>query len=616
MTVDTPPSVTTAERALIEAIHARSACDLIGDDAAAGDMSSWDEERHIRATFLGRVLEGKAEQWGIDELDELGLRLQGAVICGDLWLQRRELPPIRLEGCRFDGMLSFRDTVFSGLPSFDGSTFNAQVDFSRATFRGDYAFFRGATFIQNAAFVETVFESYAVFDDAVFLDCAGFRGATFCRADFFGATVVGTADFSAAKFSGPGQFSGACADKMVFDDCEFSAPDQGPWTASNVSLRQVVVAERCRIGIAAKTVEGPWLTPSQGVRLVVHSPRMDLSDAEFARPTIISRPSQEELDELIPAARCDEPTADPPLFTRIRPVAAVQRADKFRKCLAAELHGIPPQCGITSLARATVNELNLIDVDLRDCEFLGAAGLDKLRLGGEAFKWTPRWWRYGPMTRRRIIAEEQRWRDAHAAKHGTPTRGDQDSFVPGTKIAEIYRQLRKGLEDAKNEPGAADFYYGEMEMRRLAARKPTGTDKLGGWSGWIERALLHGYWAVSGYGLRASRAIALLAATIVAAAVLYTHPLFASVTPPPPRIQAINPATGAVTYTQEAAPTAPRFSAALEYSARESISLFQARQTSNVEAHGPGTVLDFALRILCPVLLAFAVLALRGRTKR
>ncbi len=30
----------------------------------------------------------------------------------------------------------------------------------------------------------------------------------------------------------------------------------------------------------------------------------------------------------------------------------------------------------------------------------------------------------------------------------------------------MYRQLRKAVEGAKNEPGAADFYYGEMEMRR------------------------------------------------------------------------------------------------------------------------------------------------------
>jgi hypothetical protein len=32
----------------------------------------------------------------------------------------------------------------------------------------------------------------------------------------------------------------------------------------------------------------------------------------------------------------------------------------------------------------------------------------------------------------------------------------------------LYRALRKGREDAKDEPGAADFHYGEMEMRRHA----------------------------------------------------------------------------------------------------------------------------------------------------
>jgi hypothetical protein len=33
-------------------------------------------------------------------------------------------------------------------------------------------------------------------------------------------------------------------------------------------------------------------------------------------------------------------------------------------------------------------------------------------------------------------------------------------------VAPLYRALRKAQEDAKDEPGAADFYYGEMEMRR------------------------------------------------------------------------------------------------------------------------------------------------------
>ena len=68
------------------------------------------------------------------------------------------------------------------------------------------------------------------------------------------------------------------------------------------------------------------------------------------------------------------------------------------------------------------------------------------------------------------------------------------------RLAGLYRQLRKAQEDAKNEPGAADFYYGEMEMRRKATTTPAG-----------ERAILWLYWLISGYGLRALRSLAALA---------------------------------------------------------------------------------------------------------
>jgi hypothetical protein len=53
---------------------------------------------------------------------------------------------------------------------------------------------------------------------------------------------------------------------------------------------------------------------------------------------------------------------------------------------------------------------------------------------------------------------------------------------------------------SNDEPGAADFYYGEMEMRRHSQ----------GWSR-AERWLLQAYWLLSGYGLRASRALGWLA---------------------------------------------------------------------------------------------------------
>jgi hypothetical protein len=57
------------------------------------------------------------------------------------------------------------------------------------------------------------------------------------------------------------------------------------------------------------------------------------------------------------------------------------------------------------------------------------------------------------------------------------------------QIAELYRAFRKGGEDAKDEPDAADFYYGEMEMRRHA----DGRGEV--YRGQVGRAILTLYFA-------------------------------------------------------------------------------------------------------------------------
>ncbi|MGK2321240.1 hypothetical protein [Gordonia rhizosphera] len=62
-------------------------------------------------------------------------------------------------------------------------------------------------------------------------------------------------------------------------------------------------------------------------------------------------------------------------------------------------------------------------------------------------------------------------------------------------------------------------YYGEMEMRRLAAPA---------WS--VERCLLTGYWLVAGYGLRAWRAFVALTAVIVVAGWCFTNHAWARLT--------------------------------------------------------------------------------------
>lgn len=95
------------------------------------------------------------------------------------------------------------------------------------------------------------------------------------------------------------------------------------------------------------------------------------------------------------------------------------------------------------------------------------------------------------------------WTPAPTHPTGTPAAG-----VPGpAALAALYRQLRKAFEDGKDEPGAADFYMGEMEMRRLDNRP--GRPRA-------ERGLLTAYWALSGYGLRASRALAWLGLAMTA----------------------------------------------------------------------------------------------------
>ena len=181
---------------------------------------------------------------------------------------------------------------------------------------------------------------------------------------------------------------------------------------------------------------------------------------------------------------------------------------------------------VRSLERADVGTLVLSAVDLRSCRFVGAHNLDRLRLEDVTPFCTPpvgwhvqaHWppiWRW---TKRQVIAEEFLWRLANdplwirfATTYGPWLRpravAKAERTLPADEVAKIYRALRKGREDNRDSPGAADFYYGEMEMRR---RHAVGAEKL----------VLTFYWLLSGYALRSSRAIIFLAITRAVSTVL------------------------------------------------------------------------------------------------
>jgi hypothetical protein len=714
-----------AEQRLVTAVRNGQLCDFSdGKEIRRDGMAMWGDDRVIRADVLNALLAGEND---FEIQAGAPVDLRGAVVSGKGEFSRtidelsgpapskgRRLPRIRMESCRFDANVYFRAANFTNIADFKGTTFNGDawfgngVTFARAawfddvTFNGtawfgDSATFSGnvkfdrATFTDKAFFHNATFANGATFTGASFIGDALFAGATFIASAFFddsvtfagaawfnSALVTEWANFAEATFTDEANFEGALARSWVFTSATFLARDPGPWIGSSVILDRAVFALRSRISITATQIDAKWIQAREGVHLLLHSKQLDLSDAEFLRPSILGGPAA----VYVPPPSEPEPRAVEPVddSANAKTIARVRMAKKkFREDVAEEFANLPPSCHVTSLARANVADVVLSNVVLNDCRFAGALGLDEVRISADCeFQYTPRFWRWGSLfTRRRMIAEEFDWREKHAARATvgrgvTPDDDDDrraDSKLVGVArrgqgfwlvkhdslsaldIAAIYRDLRKGLEDAKNEPAAADFYYGEMEMRRLANRREGGhrcrrrernqdaqpeSYRLRVWLGRIRRiprlirlrrlsrrsasltegALLYGYWAVSGYGLRASRALLTLTAIVFLAGSLYTNSTFATVSSTPPRIAAVSPINGAVSYTSPQSPRTASFSTALEFSARESISLLQARNTPGLTTRGPGTVLDFVLRLAGPVLLAFAVLALRARTRR
>lgn len=181
-------------------------------------------------------------------------------------------------------------------------------------------------------------------------------------------------------------------------------------------------------------------------------------------------------------------------------------------------HGLPPSCCTRSRRRAA-SARSAASSALR----MATLGLELLALLLQMVRegigwhhrgiWPVRW------TRRRTLAEEHHWRALSTSQPASPSGSmptprqwcpgpyhPDPGLTPGPEdVAALYRQLRKAFEDGKNEPGAADFYHGECEMRRHGR---AGTPKG-------ERRLLWGYRLLSGYGLRASRALGWLSAAML-----------------------------------------------------------------------------------------------------
>jgi hypothetical protein len=505
-------------------------------------------------------------------------------------------------GATFAGLADFRTATFGGTRlHFEDTTFAGPADFALAKFERGRADFRRATFAGRADFASAKFGRDARFGGATFAGDGEFSGATFERDGEFGrATFERDADFHGATIAGDGEFSGATFQR---------AQQLGPMLVrTRLTLDGALFHERIQVDVGAAELSCTRARFLAGVQLRVCWAQVVLDDADVAAPSTLS--GAKPFDE---SNRGDESRLPESPWP-------VDHDDTLR---------------LLSVRGADVAGLTVAGVDMQACRFRDAHHLDQLRAEGSKFANTPRRRRW---TKRRTIAEEHQWR-ASEGKRGwygpanqppdwlelkalTPGQG---GLLPPGEIAALYRDLRKGLEDSKDEPGAADFYYGEMEMRRHDKRQqiqPERTLRIRNGesaattrdgnsstnpgsstetpatlnpgrfdsSAAAEYAILTLYWLVSGYGLRAWRALTSLTAVVLVASVIFAFWGFA----------------GAAGWGD--------LRPALIYSVQATTALLRGLDARRLTELGEWT--QIALRLIGPVLLGLAVLSVRGRVKR
>ncbi|MFF1967079.1 pentapeptide repeat-containing protein [Streptomyces sp. NPDC058232] len=593
----------------------------------SGEATFCDAQFSLDAVFVGAKFLGTA-------------RFDGAQISGDAWFNEAQISGTAwFNRAHFSGKAEFNDTQFSGTASFHLVQFSGTAGFNSARFSSNAKF--NAQFSGVSSFGKAEFSGDASFGGARFSGDAMFDKAQFSRsADFFRVQFSGDTSFGGARFSGEARFSRAHFSAIAwfgharfsktarftgaqfsattrFDDAQFSGPALfletqfalmqrfGPVVCAKVvDLSGAVFEVPVTLEIAARKVLFERTRWESTATLRLRHATVDLSHAVLSNPVAI--------------------TAHPAPFTTGANAVVVQES---------LLQGSQTGVRMASVRGVDAAHLVLTDIVLVDCLFTGAFHLDQLRLEGRCtfastptglhrrhLIWPHRW------SRRRTLAEEHHWRAQTASQpaltpgqHASPRNWRTGPHHPDPgltpdpeDVATLYRQLRKAFEDGKNEPGAADFYYGEMEMRRHDR-----TDTPPG-----ERALLWGYWLLSGYGLRASRALGWLLAAVAVTLVLMMGLGLPDSSPEQAATGTVPAGGGKVKLVVEkhdprlTLPVGDRFTGERFDKSVQVVLNSVVFRASGQDLTTWGTYTEMVSRFTEPVLLALAALAMRSRIKR
>jgi hypothetical protein len=474
---------------------------------------------------------------------------------------------LTFRGAEFDEGASFANVDFGHNPWFRGTVFGNRTSFSEARF-GDYAYFRYTRFGAGTSFDQATFGR-----SAAFVDTVRFEG----NVSFGFATFGDELGFGKALFTGPARFTNA----IFGAEARFSIFSHEVLTLANARF-----GRHAEINFAGRALNLRGAYFSEGGSIRAWGTDIDLARAKFGAPFLLT-----ERDP-VTSPKVDapsEPGQRPRVFLDLDP-----DPDGFAATAAT------PR--VMSLDEADVRNLVIDQVDLGRCRFNRAHNLDQLRVGSsDQFLLPER--RFG-LTRRRVVIEEYFWHARHrrttrwsVPDPPSPPKTPGNPRAEARQVEQTYRALRKAFEDMKNEPGSADFYYGEMEMRRRGSESRA------------ERFLLWCYWLLAGYGLRAWRALAALAVAVTVATVIFVSVGFAATV-----TTAYVPAPGGA-YLQTVLPgPKPGWLDAVSCSLHSITSLI--RPTGTIPLTTIGNYTELILRILGPLLLGLALLSIRARVKR
>jgi uncharacterized protein YjbI with pentapeptide repeats len=593
----------------------------------------WDA-RGMRLTndLVQRFLTGR------DKSSALAVDFRHATFVEEVSFEETTFGEAHFEYAEFDWAVNFDNARFTRLAGFRHARFWNSATFQSARFEGDTGFrhvamngctftsaqFGGRTWFEHSALGDAEFTSAYFtgpvwfdqasltpnFNNAQFTRKASFRDTSFKSAllsqvvfqqevDFTEARFIGETSFATTTFRAPVSFFGTAFRDDVDLGATFRepAPLNGVRCRRTMSLRTANLDNAERIGpILAGTLELDHLTFPKtievlagggtlsckgtqfvgGVTMRLHRVRVDASQAVFAANssiTGVSEPFQPRLRNRRWLEGWNNPTV------------GLISGDAWRPVLM-------------SLTGTDLSTLSISDVNLQWCQFAGAHHLDELRIEGHCDFNTP-----PTGTRRQTLSEEHFWR-GWAEKHPL---GAETSRISPERLAVLYRSLRKALEDGKNEAGAGDFYYGEMEARRHASTNSRA-----------ERLILWFYWALSGYGQRAARALTWLAGLLVTVTLVLT--MFGLPQPAKQQISGTVDAGRATLEVTEPATALPALGdrwtvARAERATQIALGAMVFRDAGQrLTTVGSWTVT--IARIVGPILLALAALAIRARVKR